>query len=319
MANKTIVAFGEIMLRLTPQNGILNAAGFQACYGGTESNVLVALSCFGNKTRYLTKLPDNDLGRSAVMHLQRFGVDCSQIPMDGSNMGMYFFEPGFGTRQAKVIYVRKQAEVTTLTQDDLDYDRAFADCGLFHISGISFALSASVQDLCFRLLQEAKKRNIPVSFDFNYRSKLWSLEQAAAVYRKIIPYADTVFCSRRDLTAFLDLTENAFFSAYPNVKHLVAREREVLSDDRHTISATVYTPQGPVATAEKEVAVLERIGGGDAFAAGFLHGLLHFAGDFARTLDFATACFALKHATAGDVLATRADEIGIGESKDVKR
>ena len=319
MNNKTIVAFGEIMLRLTPPDSIINAAEYAASYGGSESNVLVALSSLGNATRYLTKLPDNDLGRGAVLHLQRYGVDCSQVIADGSNMGMYFFEPGFATRQAKVIYARKHAEITTLQETDLDYDRVFADCGLFHISGISFALSQSVEATCFRLLEEAKKRHIPISFDFNYRAKLWSVAEAAAVYRRIMPYADLVFCSQRDLDAFLQLSRRDFFAAYGNVQYLIVREREILSKDTHKVLAEVDTPAGTVASATREFSVLERIGGGDAFAAGFLHGWLHFAGDMTRALDFAADCIVLKHTVRGDVLAARQEEIETSVCKDVKR
>ena len=130
MNNKTVVAFGEIMLRLTPPDSILNAAQYQASYGGSESNVLVALSSLGNATRYLTKLPDNDLGRGAVLHLQRYGVDCAQVISAGSNMGMYFLELGFAARPAKVIYARRQAEITTLQETDLTMNRflRIADC-----------------------------------------------------------------------------------------------------------------------------------------------------------------------------------------------
>ena len=319
MNNKTIVAFGEIMLRLTPPDSILNAASFDASYGGSESNVLVTLSSLGNTTRYLTKLPDNDLGRGAVLHLQRYGVDCSQIISAGSNMGMYFFEPGFAARPAKVIYARKQAEVTTLQESDFDYERVFADCGLFHISGISFALSPSVEATCFRLLKEAKKRNIPVSFDFNYRAKLWTVEQAAAVFTRVIPYTDIVFCSQRDLDAFLQIPREKFFDSYPDVEYLVVRERDILGKDTHKVRAQVYTKVGPAAEAEKEFDVLERIGGGDAFAAGFLHGWLHFAGNMARTLAFAMDCIALKHTVRGDVLAARQEEIETSDCKDVRR
>lgn len=322
MKNKTVVAFGEIMLRLTPQDSILNSSSFLASYGGSESNVLVALSCLGNATRYLTKLPDNDLGRGAVMHLQKYGVDCSQVIAAGSNMGMYFFEPGYASRQAKVIYARKHAEITTLTEEDFDYTKVLDDCAVLHISGISFALSPSVEAVCFRLLKEARERNIPVSFDFNYRTKLWTVEQARAVYQRILPYVDIVFCSQQDLTAFLDVTEESFCAAYGNAKYLVARERDILSSDMHIIRASVYTPEGCVATTRKEVAVLERIGGGDAFTAGFLHGLLNFNGDTARTLDFAATCFVLKHTVRGDVLPAKQEELaacGTSALKDVKR
>ena len=319
MNSKTVVAFGEIMLRLTPPDSILNAAEFTASYGGSESNVLVTLSSLGNATRYLTKLPDNDLGRGAVLHLQRYGVDCSEVISAGSNMGMYFFEPGFAARPAKVIYARKHAEITTLQQTDLDYERALENCCLLHISGISFALSSAVEGTCFRLLEEAKKRNIPVSFDFNYRAKLWSVEQAAAVFQRVVPYADIIFCSQRDLTAFLQVSREAFFDSYPNAEYLVVRERDILSKDTHKVRTAVYTKAGVAAETEKIFDVLERIGGGDAFAAGFLHGWLHFGEDISHSLNFAVDCMALKHTVRGDVLAARQEEIETSDSKDVRR
>lgn len=321
MMNNTVVAFGEIMLRLTPPDSILNAEHFNASYGGSESNVLVALSAMGNPTRYLTKLPQNDLGRGAVMHLNKYGVDCSQMILQGDNMGMYFFAPGFACRQANVIYARKHAEVTTLTEEDFDFNKVFADCALFHISGISFALSASVEQLCFRLIAEAKKRQIPVSFDFNYRSKLWSVETAKEVFARIVPLADIVFCSERDLVAFLDVTAQTYSDSF-STHCLVVRERDIYAQDAHGLRASVYIDGKPVTAVQKDVAVLERIGGGDAFAAGFLHGYLHFAQDWAKALDFAATCFALKHTIPGDVLPMTESELIAYQSsspKDVKR
>ncbi|MBE6653744.1 MAG: sugar kinase [Ruminococcaceae bacterium] len=322
MNKETVVAFGEIMLRLTAPETILNATEFSACYGGSESNVLAALSCMGDATRYLTKLPANDLGKGAIMHLKKHGVDCSEIITDGSNMGMYFLEAGYDTRQSRVIYARKNAEVTTLQENDFDFEKVLGDCCLFHISGISFALSASVQRLCFRLLEEAKSRNIPVSFDFNYRGKLWSVEEAALVFRKIIPYVDVVFCSERDLTAFLGLDADTFFTAYGAAKYLIVRERDIISNDRHKVQARVYTGSGCVAVSEKTFSVKERIGGGDAFTAGFLHRWLGEDADIQDVLNFAITCFVLKHTVSGDILPMSDAEISSYTSflkKDVMR
>lgn len=322
MSSKNIVAFGEIMLRLTPQASILNANEYKAVYGGTESNILVELSALGNSTRYLTKLPDNDLGLGAVMHLKRYGVDCSEVKLSGDNMGMYFLEKGFGVRPAKVIYSRKHAEITTLKENDFDFDKVFSDTALFHISGISFALSSSVRDLCFRLLEEAKKRNIPVSFDFNYRAKLWSIEEAAEVYKRIIPFANIVFCSGRDLEAFLNITKKDFFNVYKEAEWLVVREREILSENKHIIKTEAITKDGVAAVTEKQAHILERIGGGDAFAAGFIHGYLNFGSDIDRTLNFAADCFVIKATQEGDVLYMSEKEINalsLYSLKDVKR
>ena len=322
MSRKVITSFGEIMLRLTASDLIMNATAFSACYGGSESNVLAALACMGNSTRYLTKLPANELGRGAIMHLQKYGVDCSEIISDGSNMGMYFLEPGCCTRQSKVIYARKNAEITTLTEEDLDYEAVLKDCCVFHISGISFALSPSVERVCFRLLQEAQKRRIPISFDFNYRAKLWSVETAAEVFKRIIPYVDIVFCSSRDLTTFLNTTEQEFFATYGQTKYLVIRERDIVSGEQHTVRATVHTADGCVAANEKTFSVKERIGGGDAFTAGFLHGWLHMEDRVQDILDYAITCFVLKHTVPGDVLPMSDNEISsytIFSAKDVVR
>lgn len=322
MNNKTVVAFGEIMLRLTPSASILNASEYKAIYGGTESNVLVSLSTFGNKTRYLTKLPDNDLGRGAIMHLKRYGVGCDSIISAGDNMGIYFLEKGYGSRNAKVIYSRKHSEVTSLTKSDFDFDEIFHNAALFHISGISFALSDSVKELCFCLLEEAKKRNIPISFDFNYRAKLWDTDTAAAVYKKIIPFVDYVFCSIRDLDVFLNVNLDEYFTIYNNTKYLIVREREIAAQDKHIIKAKVYTKDKVVASAAKTAEILERIGGGDAFAAGFIHGILNYGGNIQKTLDFAADCFVMKATLEGDVLYTSEKEINalnIASSKDVTR
>lgn len=322
MKNKTVVAFGEIMLRLTPPASIINANEYKAIYGGTESNVLVALSAFGNPTRYLTKLPDNDLGLGAIMHLKRHGVNCDSIISSGDNMGMYFLEKGYGNRPTKVIYSRKYAEVTTLKTGDFDFDDIFKDTALFHISGISFALSESARALCFSLLEEAKRRNIPVSFDFNYRAKLWNESQAAEVYKQIIPYVDFCLCSSKDLDVFLNIELDDFFKTYNNTKLLVVREREIISLDKHIIKAQIRTKEGKIAEVQKEAQVLERIGGGDAFAAGIIHGILNYGNDFAGALDFAADCFVMKATIEGDVLYMNEREIkaaAVASSKDVKR
>ncbi len=313
------------MLRLTPpdKNSITNTNSFSAFYGGSESNVLVALSSLGNKTKFVSAVPENDIGASAIKHLNCYGVDSSLVKKRGDTLGMYFLEEGFGERPAKVIYSRKHAEITKLSKEDFDFDEVFLNCGLFHISGISFALSESVKDLCFRFLEEAKKRNIKISFDFNYRSKLWSEEEAKEVYKDVIEFADIVFSSEKDLEAFLDVSVHTYFKKYPKTKYLIVREREILSPGLHKIRADIYRGELEMASLEgKDFAVLERIGGGDAFAAGVLHSLIKDPENLKEALDFGTACFVLKHTLMGDILSLGENEIYAylnNLSKDVKR
>lgn len=324
---KKIVSLGEIMLRLTPpdKNMIYNTDSYEACYGGSESNVLVALAGFGEKTSYLTAIPDNDLGKGVLKHLHAYGVGTEDIIRRGDTLGMYFLEEGCGERAAKVIYHRKYSEVTRLTTEDYDYDKIFAKCDLFHISGISFALSDSLCKLCFRLIEEAKKRQIPVSFDFNYRSKLWSVEEASTIYREIVKDVDILFGSERDLTTFLGISKEEFHGKYAG-KYLILRERTVQSDGKHKVDIRALYKQGTGVAEEiipaKVFEVYERIGSGDAFVAGVLHRLLEDGENVRNALSFGLACFILKHSVKGDVFYL--DEKTVEEylrdlSKDVSR
>ncbi|MBR5155269.1 MAG: sugar kinase [Clostridia bacterium] len=309
---KSIVAFGEIMLRLTPpdKGSIKNTDSFCAYYGGSESNVLVALSSMGNSTKFVSQVSDNDLGEAAIKHLNSYKVDTSLVKKSGENLGMYFLEEGFGDRSSKVIYSRKNASITHLEENDFDFDEVFLDCEIFHISGISFALSESVKRLCFRLLKEAKKRNVKVSFDFNYRSKLWSCDEARKVFLDVVPYADIVFCSEKDINTFLDTDLALYFEKYPGTEYLVVREREIISLDMHKVKAVIYTSQGKVTNIkQKEFSVLERIGSGDAFAAGVLNSLRKNPNNMEEALEFGIGCFVLKHTVKGDVFSMSENEI----------
>lgn len=325
--NKTVVAFGEIMLRLTPPDKkmIYETRAFDACYGGTESNVLVCLSGLGNKTEYLTAIPQNELGNAVVKHLKSYGVGTENIIRSGDTLGMYFLEEGFGVRSANVVYNRRHSEISKLEKGAFDYDKVFENCDIFHISGISFALSENTKELCFEMLEEAKKRGIKTSFDFNYRSKLWSVTEAKAVYEKIIDYIDIVFCSERDLKTFLDIDKESFYERFNN-EYLVVREREMLSDGKQKACVCVYhNKEGKISTVKAcsgAFEVLERIGSGDAFAAGVLHSLKNDSEDIQKAAEFGIASFVFKHTVKGDVMS--ADEKTINSylnnvSKDVSR
>lgn len=325
--NKKIVAFGEIMLRLSPpDNSMINDARlFSACYGGCESNVLVCLSCLGNETEFLTAIPDNELGNAVMKHLKSYDVGTKHIIQKGDILGMYFLEEGFEARPSKVVYNRKYSEVSRLSENVFDFDEIFEECNIFHISGISFALSESVKKLCFQLMMEAKKRNIIVSFDFNYRKKLWTEEEASKVYKEVVKYVDILFCSENDLRDFLDTDITNFYHEC-NSKYLIVRERIANSSRKHTAKATVYYKKEnrieSISSDNLEINVLERIGSGDAFVGGVLHSLNRNPDDIKKALDFGTSCFILKHTLKGDVFTLDEKTViehFISKSKDVKR
>ncbi len=322
-----IVGFGEIMLRLTPKEHgrITEATNYNACYGGSESNVMVALSSFGNDTEFVTVLPDNELGIAVLRHLHRYNVGTSNIINRGSVLGTYFVEEGFGLLPSKVIYNRSSSEIAASDENTfLNYDRIFRDCKLFHISGISFALSKGCQKLCFKLLNEAKKRGIPISFDFNYRGKLWSKEDASRVYKEILPYVDVLFCSDADFDDFLGIDVDDFYKYY-NCKYLIRRNRQVISATEHKVSVNVsYKQEEQVIKLDSPVysfPVLDRVGTGDAFCAGVLHGLLNDM-SIKEAVDFGISCFVLKHGIRGDILTLNKKQIATLDElrlEDVKR
>lgn len=308
--NEKILAFGEILLRLSAADEtIRDSRSFFACYGGTESNVLACLASLGHHTEYLTALPDNDLGKAALAHLNRLGVDTSHVLTDGDTMGMYFTENGTASRGANVVYARRHSAFTHLDENSFPFDSVFDGVKLFHISGISFALSESSCALAFRLIDEAKKRHIPVSFDFNFRPALWTAEKALPKLRRAALQADILLASHRDLDTFMATDEENVFDAYP-CKYLVLRDRTVISSDKHSVSVTLINRDGTkTAIRDFSFPVTDKIGGGDAFDGALLHGLLCGRMSDAESLRFATAAFALKHTVPGDVLSVTENEI----------
>lgn len=304
--SKKIVAFGEIMLRLTPASKQLipQVSSFNACYGGSESNVLVGLASLGDETEFITALPKNSLGYAATKHLRSYGVNTQNIIYTDDRLGTYYLEEGVAERSANVIYDRKNSAVSSLKVDCFDFDKIFENCSIFHISGISFAISKTAQELCFQLIREAKKREITVSFDFNYRKKLWTIEEASKIYKKIIPLVDIVFACTQDLVEFLGVRTHDFFNIYP-CSTLFIRERDIISPERNGIRAIGYHKlNGEIIKTElqkEEFNIYERIGSGDAFDAGILHILNKDLDNVEEAIRYGMSCLVLKHSLAGDV------------------
>ena len=311
-----VVAYGEIMMRLTPQNylSLEDCNQLDLCYGGTESNVLVALSHLDNETSFLTKLPDNQLGEAVTRHLLRHQVGVSDIVYGGSMLGIYFMEQGYASRPSSVIYHRKAAVINTLTVDDFDYDKVFADASWFHVTGISLAISEASKSVAIRLCQEAKKRNITVSFDFNYRATLWSISEAQTAYKDIMEYVDICFGNSFDLLNFMGIDNeegkaiSKFLTKY-NVKYLIHTNRNIIDANTQTLSGHLYTTDIEYHTDEKSFEVLDRIGGGDAFVAGIIHVLNKDINNLEEALSLGIDLSILKHSVSGDVLGLSGREI----------
>ena len=321
-----IVAFGEIMLRLTPPDytTIAQARSYIANYGGCEANVLVSLSHLGHKSEFITKLPNNQLGDSAEKHLLALGVDTSHIAKGSSNLGMYFVETGFGGRPSKVIYNRKHSAITRINEKEINFDEIFKDAKWFHLSGISLALGEKVRKVAFKCLEYAKKYNVIVSFDFNYRKKLWTIEEARPYYKQVIPYVNVLFANHFDIGEILqvkleetpyDLTSlkvalSRKLINSSNIEYVFGTERIVHTATDNSLSSYCickdgsYKHEGPI-----RFNIYDRIGGGDAFDSGVIHGLIKDFKNPTYALKFGLATSILKHTLYGDVSTLSKEEI----------
>lgn len=315
-----IVSLGEIMLRLTPPDytRIEQATSFIANYGGGEANVIVSLSHLGHKCYFITRLPPNQLGDGAIDYLRSHGINTENITLGSSTMGIYFLESGFGGRPGRVIYNRKHSSFTRITPEEFDLDKIFKDATWFHISGITLALGDKARNMVLACLQCAKKHHVKVSFDFNYRSKLWTLEEAKPIYPLVMPYVDILFASPWDIRAVLEVGKNIkdddklmqYTLKKYNLEWIFGKTRKIFSSTENAMQAYVYGPNKLYySTAEYKFQIFDRIGAGDAFASGVIHGLLTKPDNPKFAADFGIVNSILKQTIFGDVATFKESEI----------
>lgn len=308
-----VVTLGEIMMRLsTPSNErFVQARNFEINYGGAEANVAAALSSFGHDAEFITKLPKNPLGDSAISALRKMNVKTDRIVRGGNRLGVYYLEHGTSVRPSNVVYDRAASSFSDVDISEFDFDAIFKDADLFHISGITPAVSAKTVKLALEALEAAKRNNVKISFDVNYRSKLWTVEEAGKVLSKLAPYADILFATAWDAKNMLglDIDEKSDFETASKAlcnafdfEYVLASRRVCHSASHNDFSASVYS------SAENETytgrtytitPIVDRVGTGDSFAAGFLCGISD-GKDYKNSLDFAIASAVLCHTIAGD-------------------
>jgi 2-dehydro-3-deoxygluconokinase len=319
MAN--VVTFGEIMLRLSPPGKelLFQSPRLEAVFGGGEANVAVSLAILGHRSRWVSVVPSNPVGEAAVRELRGFGVDMGFVVRGGRRLGIYFAETGADIRASEVIYDREGSGIAEAKTGDIDWEAAFTGMDWFHISGITPALSASAAGLTLEAVKAARAKKMTVSVDLNYRAKLWKYGRPAPdVMREIVKHADLlvgneedcqkalgvaaaveVASGRLDPKVFEDLTARVM-TEFPNLARVAVTLRESASADGNRWSAVLRNRKGFLSGLSFDIrAIVDRIGTGDAFAAGLIHGLTRFEGD-AEALDFAVAAAALKHSIPGD-------------------
>jgi len=327
---KTIAAFGEIMLRLSPPRGerLLQSPRFNAVFGGGEANVAVSLARLGHNVRYVTALPDNDLGDAAIAELRKYGVHTDSIQRQGKRIGIYFAETGADQRPSKVIYDREDSAIAAAKPGDFNWAKILKDVDWFHTTGITPALSQNAADLTIEAVKMARTMGITVSVDFNFRSKLWKYGRSAPeVMREIVKYADIGTANEEDcqkslgIKADVDVTREKLdlkvyerlthevMAAFPNLSKMAVTVRESKSVDANDWTAVLRTREGFLTGNRYEILdIVDRIGSGDAFSAGLIHGLNKYADD-RETLNFAIAASCLKHTIYGDFNLVSEEEI----------
>lgn len=317
---KKVVTLGEIMLRLsTPDfKRFVQADTLDVTYGGGEANVAAALCNYGLNGTFVTKVPDNPIGQSAINHLRRYGVDTQYIVKGGDRLGIYFLETGASMRASQVIYDRNGASIAEAPVSDFDFDKILDGAVWFHTTGITPALSDKGATLTEAALKAAKTKGITTSIDLNYRKKLWTKEKAREVMTKLCQYVDVCIGNEEDADTTLgfkaahsDVTKGELnLDGYKDVfrqmkekfgfKFIASSLRESHSASDNGWSALVYDGKDFYHTKQYEVRIVDRVGSGDSFASGLIYGLITGM-PMHEAAEFGVAASALKHTIPGDM------------------
>ena len=327
------ITCGEIMLRLTPPNyeKIRMASSFEASYGGSEANIALALANLGVDSTFFSVVPNNSLGKSAVRWLRSNDVHCTPMILTepdetpSNRLGTYYLETGYGIRASKVIYDRKHSVITEYDFSQVDLDALLDGFDWLHLSGITPALAPNCRGLIIDMLKTAKKKGLTVSFDGNFRSTLWTWEEARDFCTECLPYVD-VLLGIEPYHLWKDETDHSkgdwkdgvplqpsyeqqdeifqhFIERYPNLKCIARHVRYAHSGSENSLKAFMWYEGHTFESKLFTFNILDRVGGGDAFASGLIYAMLH---DYKAMdmINFAVASSAIKHTIHGDANIT---------------
>ena len=316
---KKVVTFGELMLRLAPENYLrfLQAEKFQATFGGAEANVAVSLANYGLDATFVSKLPTHEIGQAVVNSLRKFGVNTSKIVRGGERVGVYYCEKGASQRPSKVIYDRAYSAIAMAKKSDFNWDEIFDGADWFHFTGITPALSDEVAEICVEACKAAKARNINISCDLNYRKKLWTKEKAGQVMGELCHYIDYCIANEEDAKDVFGieadntdiysgkLNHEGYISVAKKLtdrfhfKGVAITLRESKSANDNDWSAMLYTDGQAYFSKKYSIHIVDRVGGGDSFGGGLIYSLVSgFKPQ--EAIEFAVAASCLKHSIEGD-------------------
>ena len=315
---KKIVTIGEVMLRLSPPGNqrFFQTNQFDLEFGGSEANVAAALAYWGLDVSHLTAFPDHEIGWAAAGKLRKYGIDTRFIKYMEGRMGVYFLEHGAMQRSSQIIYDRAHSAFSQFTGEGLDWDSLLDNVSCVHWSGITPALSQACADLTHQFLLQANNRGILVCGDLNYRSNLWQYGKAPhEVMPKLMELSQVMIAGTRDFNQCLKEDFGSFqeakrkvFDRFSNLEFLVKTDRVSHNSSANGFSASLFTRKKAIESKSYELThMVDRVGSGDAFAAGLIYGLLYLKPK--EAIEFAVAAGVLKHSVPGDVLTCSLQEI----------
>ncbi|MEQ9317461.1 MAG: sugar kinase [Henriciella sp.] len=315
-----IICFGELLLRFTsPGNErLMQSPRFDVHFGGAEANVGVSLARFGNDVSMVSALPDNPFGQSMRQALKAQGVSTDAVHSGEGRMGIYFLETGAVRRPSRIVYDRANSVFAETSAQQYDWPNLLKGADWLHLSGITPAVGPEPAKAALAAVRQAKASGVKVAFDGNYREALWKVwgGNGPSVLREILSYTDMAFINERDIALLLgtpveprtDAISRAF-STFSGLTAIAATKREQDSVSDQTLTGELYSRDGMWTSRPHDMAnVIDRIGGGDAFAAGVLHGVIE-GFEAQRTIEFATAASAIKHSIPGDWNLTNLAEV----------
>lgn len=314
-----VVTLGEIMLRLSPEgsNRFVQTDSFRIIPGGGEANVAVSLANYGHEAYFVTKLPKHEIGQIAVNALRRYGVNTQYIARGGERVGLYYAETGASMRPSKVIYDRAHSAIAEADVTDFDFDKIMEGAQWFHWSGITPAISDKAAELTRQACEAAKRHGVTVSVDLNFRKKLWTSEKAISIMKPLMKYVDVCIGNEEDAMLCLGFKPEAdveggktdasgYYGIFKGMmdefgfKYVVSTLRESYSATHNGWKALIYNGKEFYESKHYDIdPIIDRVGGGDSFAGGLIHGLLTKANQ-GEALEFAVAASALKHTVPGD-------------------
>lgn len=330
--SKRIVTFGEIMLRLATPGYLrfIQTTEFEATYGGGEANVAVSLANYGFSTQFITRLPDNDIGKAALATLRKYHVGTDFIVTGGDRLGIYFLESGAVSRGSKVVYDRAHSAISDIQPGMIDWDNALKGVEWFHWTGITPAISQGAADVCLEGIKAANAKGITVSCDLNYRKNLWKYgKKAAEVMPDLVAGCDIILGNEEDAEKVfgihpegVDVTKGhveavayesvckQLMAKFPRAKKAIITLRGSISASHNSWSGVLFDGQQLFEAPTYQIThIVDRVGGGDSFMGGLIFGLLSYPGDDQKALNFAVAASCLKHTIVGDFNLVTVDEV----------